>query len=199
MTIVTPNLPFLKFVLIAIALRRIPQTYSLQSPLPSVGLKRRACFSTITTTTTMATCSMTKKCVPCEGLDPSAVLSTEEVSKRLETSLPLWKLTPVPGDDDSKSMISKSLVAKTFQAALDALNEMGAIAEREGHHPDFHLTSYRNVQIDLFTHSLQGITENDLTLAELLDQVPIEYSPKWLKEHPAAASHAKTSAPKKAS
>ena len=96
-------------------------------------------------------------------------------------------------------MISKSLVAKTFQAALDALNEMGAIAEREGHHPDFHLTSYRNVQIDLFTHSLQGITENDLTLAELLDQVPIEYSPKWLKEHPAAASHAKNSAPKKAS
>ncbi len=128
---------------------------------------------------------MNKKCVPCEGLDASAVLSMEQVTTRLEEALPLWSLQPIP--DSDKQMISKSFIAKNFQAALDAINSMGAIAESQGHHPDFHLTSYRNVRIDLFTHSLQGITENDLTLAKLLDQVSVAYSPKWLKEHPHAA------------
>jgi len=135
--------------------------------------------------------SSQKRCVPCEGLDASAVLSVVQVTSRLERTLPLWKLQTLPtGSDSEKQMISKSLIAKDFQAALDSLNAMGAIAEREGHHPDFHLTGYRNVQVDLFTHTLQGITENDLTLAELLDQVPVLYSPKWLKEHPEAAEHA---------
>ena len=77
-------------------------------------------------------------------------------------------------------------MAKNFQAALNALNAFGAIAEQENHHPDFHLTEYRNVQIVLWTHSLGGVTESDLILAGLLDQVPVVYSPKWLKEHPEA-------------
>ena len=76
---------------------------------------------------------------------------------------------------------------KTFQAALDAINAMGAIAERENHHPDFHLASYREVRVDIYTHSVKGVTENDITLAELfMQEVKIVYSPKWLKEHPEA-------------
>ena len=68
---------------------------------------------------------------------------------------------------------------------------MGAIAERESHHPDFHLTNYRDVEITLWTHKLGGITENDLKLAEMLDnEVKIEYSPKWLKAHPEASTTA---------
>ena len=42
--------------------------------------------------------------------------------------------------------------AKNFQAAMDALQAMGTIAERENHHPDFHLTNYRDVRIEIFTH-----------------------------------------------
>lgn len=165
--------------LVAIAVLGQKGTFSLQVP-SSVSLPRQR-------EDTMSACSMKdQKCVPCEGLDASAVLSLELVTQRLETSLPLWSLQPIPGSDNQ--LISKSFVAKNFQAALDAINAMGAIAESQGHHPDFHLTSYRNVRIDLFTHSLQGITENDLVLAELFDQVPVEYSPKWLKEHPAAAN-----------
>ena len=83
-------------------------------------------------------------------------------------------------------MLSRKFTAKNFQAALDSINAMGAIAEEQEHHPDFHLTSYRNVEVTLWTHSLGGITENDFTLAQLLDQVPVTYSPKWLRENPAA-------------
>lgn len=147
----------------------------------------------------MATCGINnsnnnKKCVPCEGLDASAILPVEQVKLRLESSLPLWTLQPLASDHTESKMtmmISKSFVARDFQCALDSLNAMGAIAEREGHHPDFHLTGYRNVRVDLFTHSLGGITENDLTVAELLDQVPVSFSPKWLKENPQAAGQAK--------
>jgi hypothetical protein len=74
-----------------------------------------------------------------------------------------------------------------FQAALDSINAMEAIAERESHHPDFYLTNYRDCEIILYTHKLQGITENDLVLAEMLDkEVQVTYSPKWLKQHPVA-------------
>ena len=71
---------------------------------------------------------------------------------------------------------------------MNSLNAIGTIAERENHHPDMHLTGYRNVEIVLFTHSLGGITANDIALAKTIDdEVVIECSPKWLKAHPEAA------------
>ena len=91
------------------------------------------------------------------------------------------------GSGADMPMISRRFVARNFQSALDAINAMGAIAEAQNHHPDFHLTSYRNVRIDLYTHSIGGVTESDLILAELLDEVSVDYSPKWLKEHPEAS------------
>lgn len=130
-----------------------------------------------------------RKCAPCEGLDDSAKLSLDQIKEQLESTFPLWTLK----EKDTVPFISRSFVAKNFQAALDAINAMGVFAENEGHHPDFHLTSYRNVQVDLYTHSLQGITENDFALASLLDTVEVEYSPKWLKEHPDAAPKKPTS------
>lgn len=51
--------------------------------------------------------------------------------------------------------------------------------------------NHRNVEIVIYTHSVSGLTENDLILAELIDGVPAAYSPKWLKEHPEAESTAK--------
>uniref|UniRef100_A0A6U3RQ02 4a-hydroxytetrahydrobiopterin dehydratase n=1 Tax=Octactis speculum TaxID=3111310 RepID=A0A6U3RQ02_9STRA len=119
-----------------------------------------------------------KKCLPCEGLvDPSPA---DEVKRRLG-NLPLWKLS----EDGTK--ISRGFVAKNFQAALDWINTAGHIAELNGHHPDLHITQYRNVCVTLWTHSVGGLTENDFLLAEQLDTVaPVKYSPKWLKEHPEA-------------
>lgn len=128
------------------------------------------------------------KCVPCSSMDPSAVLSKEHVNQRLQESSPalvLWKqeihpTTQIP-------MLTYKFTAKNFQAAMDALNAMAQIAERENHHPDFHLTNYRDVQIDIYTHKVKGITENDITLAKMIAQeVKVNYSPKWLKEHPEA-------------
>lgn len=48
-----------------------------------------------------------------------------------------------------------------------------------------HLTSYRDVEVVLSTHSVGGVTRNDIILAKMLDEeVSIEYSPKWLRDNP---------------
>ena len=133
-----------------------------------------------------------KKCVPCESLDKSHILSKDAVEKELATSLKMWTLKPLDGSDDKGDddpqphAISRSFTARNFQAALDAINAIGVLAERENHHPDLHLTAYRNVEIVLYTHSLGGLSTNDIELAKEIDAVQIQYSPKWLKSHPEA-------------
>lgn len=42
----------------------------------------------------------------------------------------------------------------------------------------------------MYTHAVNGMTQNDIILAELIDAVPVAYSPKWLKEHPEAEATA---------
>ena len=124
-----------------------------------------------------------EKCVPCSSLDESHALSEDEINLRVQT-LPLWSVGFKT--DESHCYLFRRFTAKNFRAALDAINAMGEIAEDESHHPDFHLTNYRGVLIEIWTHKLRGVTENDIVLAQKLDNVKIEYSPKWLREHPAA-------------
>jgi 4a-hydroxytetrahydrobiopterin dehydratase len=52
--------------------------------------------------------------------------------------------------------------------------EVAALAEQEGHHPDLHLEGYRNVSIELWTHAIGGLSENDFILAAKIDQIKIE-------------------------
>ena len=87
--------------------------------------------------------------------------------------------------------LERTFIAKNFTAALAAINALGQIAEREQHHPDLHLTKYREVKIVLYTHQLGGVTQHDLQLAHLFDSecTTIEYSPKWLRAHPEAQAN----------
>mmetsp|Transcript_10357 Transcript_10357/g.24879 ORF Transcript_10357/g.24879 Transcript_10357/m.24879 type:complete len:238 (+) Transcript_10357:118-831(+) len=150
----------------------------------------------------------TEKCVPCSTLDLTAKLTFEQATEQMSSMLnsgsdkeeetgqgqSLWTLRERRGKDPSSSSsptttysLVRTFTAKNFQAALDSINEMGGISEREGHHPDFHLTNYRDVEIEIFTHKLDGLTMNDFVLAkQLTDEVSVVYSPKWLKSHPEA-------------
>ena len=122
-------------------------------------------------------CTPGGKCVPCETLDKSRLLSKDQISSQLK-ELKLWQVNNVG------NKISFAYTARNFQRALDSINAIGSIAEREGHHPDIHLTGYRNVEIVLFTHSLGGVSANDIALAQMIvNEVTIDYSPKWYKEN----------------
>jgi 4a-hydroxytetrahydrobiopterin dehydratase len=115
-----------------------------------------------------------KHCLPCEG--KVSALSPEQVGELLAT-LPAWKLT---GDgylnwaNNNGRRIRREWRVKDFQTALDFFNRIGRLAEEEDHHPDLHLVGYRNVTIELWTHAVNGLTENDFILAAKIDKLPVE-------------------------
>jgi 4a-hydroxytetrahydrobiopterin dehydratase len=52
------------------------------------------------------------------------------------------------------------------------INSVADIAETEGHHPDIHV-SYNRVTIELYTHSIGGLSENDFIVAAKIDEIGI--------------------------
>ena len=103
-------------------------------------------------------------CKPCEGGIPP--LTPEQIAQ-LRPAVPQWTVTA-----DGKRL-RREWKAKDFAAALAFFAAVGQVAEAEDHHPDLHLTGYRNVAIELSTHAIGGLSENDFILAAKIDQVPI--------------------------
>lgn len=128
------------------------------------------------------------QCIPCESMDRSFLLSAVQLKEIVKETLPLWSLRV---DDENVPSLVRSFVARNFRAALDSINAMGGIAEAMGHHPDFHITNYREVEVVVHTHKHKGVTDNDLALARSIDdRVKIDFGPKWLREHPEAEATA---------
>jgi len=106
-----------------------------------------------------------KKCLPCEGGVPP--VSPAEAAAQLR-DLPGWKLTA-----DSQR-IRKDWTVKNFLSAVRFFNEVADVAEEAGHHPDLHLEGYRHVWIEIWTHAIGGLSENDFILAAKIEQLPVE-------------------------
>src|SRR5690242_10208626 len=93
-----------------------------------------------------------KKCKPCEGgVDP---ISGEEAAKQV-AQLSGWSLS------DGGKKIRKEWTLKGFMAGIKFFNDIAKVAEDDNHHPDLHLTGYRNVAVELTTHAIGGLSEND--------------------------------------
>ena len=106
-----------------------------------------------------------KKCKPCEGgVDPCTL---DEANSQL-AELDGWYLT------HDGQRIRKDWTVKHFVAGMDFFNHVMRVAEEDGHHPDIHLSGYRNVWIELWTHAIGGLSENDFILAAKIDQLPVE-------------------------
>jgi 4a-hydroxytetrahydrobiopterin dehydratase len=106
-----------------------------------------------------------KKCLPCEG--GVETLSLEQ-SQAFLAELPGWRLT---GDGQR---IRRDWTAKHFLAAMRFFQHVAELAEAEGHHPDLHLEGYRRVWIEIWTHAIGGLSENDFILAAKIDRLPFE-------------------------
>jgi len=105
-----------------------------------------------------------KKCAPCEGGVPP--LPAEEV-EALVKEVPGWQIV---GDGQR---IRREWRAKNFMAAIEFFNKVADLAESEGHHPDLHLVGYRNMAVELWTHAIGGLSENDFILAAKINQIPV--------------------------
>jgi 4a-hydroxytetrahydrobiopterin dehydratase len=93
---------------------------------------------------------------------------SREEAERLLADLPGWTLS------DDGIRIRREWVVKNFMAAMHFFNRVAELAEDEGHHPDLHLVGYRNVAIELWTHAIGGLSENDFITAAKVDQIPLE-------------------------
>ena len=106
-----------------------------------------------------------KKCLPCEGGVPK--YSAAEAAAQLQ-NLSGWRLT------HDGERIRKDWVVKNFLAGMKFFEAVAQLAEADGHHPDLHLEGYRNVWIELWTHAIGGLSENDFILAAKIDQLPVQ-------------------------
>lgn len=104
-----------------------------------------------------------QKCLPCEGgVEP---LTRADV-KRYLRDLKGW--IPVNG----YKAIRNEFLMKDFAAAVDLVRRIAAVAEKDNHHPDMHLTRYRHLAIELYTHAIGGLSINDFILAAKIDRLP---------------------------
>lgn len=103
-----------------------------------------------------------KKCVPCEGdIEP---FSHEEENKFLN-EVSGWELKR-----KHEHRITKYFKFKDFVEAIAFVNKVAEIAENEGHHPNL-TVNYNLVGIELYTHAIGGLSENDFILAAKIDEV----------------------------
>jgi 4a-hydroxytetrahydrobiopterin dehydratase len=101
-----------------------------------------------------------KTCVPCRGGVPS--LKGKELES-LHQQVPQWKLI-------SEHHITRSFTFPDFKQALDFVNRVGAVAEAQGHHPDI-LLAWGKVEVTLWTHKVDGLTESDFIMAAKIDEL----------------------------
>src|SRR3989344_7307431 len=92
-----------------------------------------------------------KHCIPCEGGAPP--LEGEKLNEYL-IQAPGWQVS-----DDNKK-INKKFKFRDFKEAMVFVGKVADIAESEGHHPDIHIF-YNKVQLVLWTHAINGLSEND--------------------------------------
>ena len=106
-----------------------------------------------------------KKCVPCEGIGKA--LTSEEAKEYLKR-LEHWQLDP------ARKVVFREYILKNFMAAVKLINGIAELAEQENHHPDLHLVNYRKLRVELTTHALGGLSENDFILSSKINLLPAE-------------------------
>ena len=100
-----------------------------------------------------------KTCVPCRGGVPP--LTAQQI-KPLADQVANWNVV-------NSHHIEKEFKFPDFKTALAFVNKVGAIAEDQGHHPDIYL-AWGKVQVKIWTHKIDGLTESDFILAAKIDR-----------------------------
>jgi 4a-hydroxytetrahydrobiopterin dehydratase len=100
-----------------------------------------------------------KHCVACEGGMPPMPRAEAE---QLLAEVPGWAL--------EENTLVRTFRWKNFRAAMTFVNQVAELAEAEGHHPDIHI-SWNRVRLELTTHIIKGLSENDFILAAKINRL----------------------------
>jgi len=91
----------------------------------------------------------------------SKPLSRQE-AENLAREIPGWTL--------KEGAIEREFKFKDFPEAIDFVNEVAALAQKQDHHPEIHI-SYNKVRLEFSTHKIGGLSRNDFILAAHVDRV----------------------------
>lgn len=102
-----------------------------------------------------------KECEPCEGkVEP---FSKDEIKE-------FQSLLKMPWTVVENKKIRKEFTFKKFTDSISFVNRVANVAEQEDHHPDIEI-NYNKVTITLWTHAINGLSENDFILAAKIDEI----------------------------
>jgi 4a-hydroxytetrahydrobiopterin dehydratase len=90
---------------------------------------------------------------------------------KLEPGRILQLLREIPSWKAKDDKLCKTFEFKDFVTAMQFLNRVAELAEKEGHHPDFCVHGYNKVDFAIFTHAVGGLSDNDFILAAKIDQL----------------------------
>jgi 4a-hydroxytetrahydrobiopterin dehydratase len=102
-----------------------------------------------------------KKCIPCEGgIPPMNISEIEEFKKKIHSD---WKI-------ENGTKLTRTFLFVNYRHTMDFVNQIAMIAEEEGHHPVLHVY-YAKLNAELWTHAINGLSENDFILAAKIDRI----------------------------
>ncbi|MFT4571009.1 MAG: 4a-hydroxytetrahydrobiopterin dehydratase [Hyphomicrobiaceae bacterium] len=103
---------------------------------------------------------LTMKCKPCRaGIEALA----GDALSALAAELDGW-------DVIAGHHLAKQYGFDDFAGALGFVNRLAVVAESEGHHPNISFT-WGKVAVEVFTHDIDGLSDNDFILAAKIDAV----------------------------
>ena len=107
-----------------------------------------------------------KKCEPCEG--GVAAMNLQEIHK-YQKKVDGWNVKP---NEKKIYFLEKNFKFKNFNDSQEFINQVGNIAEKEGHHPDISF-GWGYAKIQIFTHKIKGLVESDFILAAKIDKINV--------------------------
>ncbi len=105
-----------------------------------------------------------KSCIPCQGgVMPFDISEIHKYLKKING----WY---VKKNKDEVYFLEKSFKFTNFSESQKFVNNLGNIAEAEGHHPDV-MFGWGYAKIKIFTHKIKGLAESDFILAAKIDKI----------------------------
>ena len=105
----------------------------------------------------------TMKCIPCEGGVPPL---SDNDENRLMIQVSGWEVLR-----QGTHQLRRLFQFKDFKLAMNFVNKIADVAESEQHHPDLHIF-FNRVEVVLYTHAINGLTENDFIMAAKINALP---------------------------
>ena len=107
-----------------------------------------------------------KKCVPCEGgVIPFDISEIHKFQKKVDG----WNVIK---NENNIFLLEKKFNFKNFLESQKFVNIVGKISEEESHHPDISF-GWGYAKINITTHAIEGLSENDFILAAKIDQANV--------------------------